>query len=252
MADRELTLVVPCFNEALRLDSAAFLCALDETPSLSLCFVNDGSTDNTASVLLSLQAQVPDRITVITLPANAGKAEAVRQGLLAASVQTPFCGFWDADLSAPLTEVANLFDVFAREPAVQWVWAIRLRSLGRSVTRDAMRHYAGRVFATLASSALGVAVYDTQCGAKLFRSTPLLATVIAEPFRSRWVFDVEMLSRATIALRGQPAGVESLVYEQPLRAWHHQPGSKVKPLDALQAFAELWRIRAQRRAEPRG
>ena len=247
MPDRELTLVVPCYNEAVRLDAAAFVSALESKPWVHLLFVNDGSTDDTARVLAALQQSAPERITVLTLPHNRGKAEAVRHGLREASERSAYCGFWDADLSAPLSELDALFDVFAREPAVQWVWAIRLRSLGRSVTRGALRHYCGRVFATVASSVLGVAVYDTQCGAKLFRVTPLLATVLSEPFISRWVFDVELLSRATAALAGTSRHVDSVVYEQPLREWHHRSGSKVKPIDALHAFSDLLRIRAQRR-----
>ena len=246
MSDQELTLVVPCYNEALRLDGPAFLQALDNTPWLRLCFVNDGSTDDTASVLRSLQLRAPDRITVLTLPFNQGKAEAVRHGLLEASRLTPYCGFWDADLSAPLSELDALFEVFTREPAVQWVWAIRLRALGRSVTRGGLRHYFGRVFATLASALLGVSVYDTQCGAKLFRVTGLLTTVISEPFSSRWVFDVEMLSRATALLRAAPLGVDAVIYEQPLREWHHRDGSKVRPSDAVHALIDLLKIRARR------
>ncbi len=246
MTDRDLTLVVPCYNEAARLDGAAFLEALNSRPWLHLCFVNDGSTDDTAGMVASLQQRAPDRISILTLRVNQGKAEAVRLGLIAACDKTPYCGFWDADLAAPLRELETLFDVFTREPGVEWVWAIRLRSLGRSVTRGALRHYVGRVFATAASSIVGVAVYDTQCGAKLFRVSSLLKSVIAEPFSSRWIFDVEMLSRATAMMHGEPRRVETIIYEQPLREWHHVRGSKVRPIDAIHAFAGLLTIRAQR------
>ena len=247
MTDRDLTLVVPCYNEAARLDGVAFLNALRSRPWLRLCFVNDGSTDDTAGTLAALQQQSPDRVSILTLRVNRGKAEAVRQGLLAACEQTPYCGFWDADLAAPLHELETLCDVFTREPAVDWVWAIRLRSLGRSVRRGALRHYAGRVFATAASAVTGVAVYDTQCGAKLFRVSPLLKSVISEPFSSRWIFDVEMLSRATAIMHDEPRRIESIIYEQPLREWHHVRGSKVRPIDAVRAFAGLLTIRSQRR-----
>ena len=247
MTDRDLTLVVPCYNEAVRLDGDAFLGALRSRPWLRLCFVDDGSTDDTARTLSALQHQAPDRVSIVTLPLNRGKAEAVRQGLLVACDRTPYCGFWDADLAAPLRELETLFDVFTREPGVEWVWAIRLRSLGRSVTRGALRHYAGRIFATAASAVVGVAVYDTQCGAKLFRSSALLKAVISEPFSSRWIFDVEMLSRATAMMRDPARHIESIVYEQPLREWHHVHGSKVRAIDAVHAFLGLLSIRSQRR-----
>jgi dolichyl-phosphate beta-glucosyltransferase len=127
------------------------------------------------------------------------------------------------------------------------VWGIRLRALGRDIRREAMRHYLGRLFATASSVLLGVDSYDTQCGAKLFRAGPLLATALVEPFRSRWIFDVELLTRADMLLRHEGhASLEQVVYEQPLGVWQHRPGSKVKPLDFVRALRELWLVRAVR------
>ena len=243
-----LTLVVPCYNEALRLDREAFVQALTTMGWLNLCFVDDGSTDGTGALLREMQAVHPSRIEVVTLSQNSGKAEAVRQGLLRAMARSPEVGFWDADLAAPLDEVLPLREVLAQTPSAEWVWGIRLRALGRVVERRALRHYLGRLFATAASLLLDVPSYDTQCGAKLFRSGPLLREVLSEPFRSRWIFDVELLTRA-LALRegsGQPAGATALVYEQPLTVWTHRAGSKVRPTDFLRALRELLVVRRAR------
>jgi dolichyl-phosphate beta-glucosyltransferase len=243
-----LTLVVPCYNEAARLDVTAYLRGLRDMPGLAFCFVDDGSTDSTRRVLESMREQEPSRIDILTLDRNRGKAEAVRRGMLHVANGVTFaaprlCGFWDADLSAPIAEIPVIAGVFDREPTVQWVWAIRLRALGRSVTRGNLRHYLGRAFATVTSAMLGIGVYDTQCGAKLFRVNALLREVLAEPFVSRWVFDVELLSRADAMLRaGGAGGVTEIVYEQPLGVWHHRPGSKVKPSDFVRAAIDLLRI----------
>jgi glycosyltransferase involved in cell wall biosynthesis len=249
-----VTLVVPCFNEAVRLDRQAFAQALTTTGWLDFCFVDDGSTDGTRALLEQLQAAHPKRVQVLALERNSGKAEAVRQGLLRVASTSPIVGFWDADLATPIEECSALRDVLVHGTA-DWVFGIRLRSLGRLIVRRPLRHYLGRLFATVTSLVLGIDSYDTQCGAKLFRVTPLLGAVLAEPFRSRWIFDVEMLVRADTLLRGErgsPASgvvnpsVESLVHEYPLSRWAHQAGSKVRPGDFIRALRELFVVRADR------
>jgi glycosyltransferase involved in cell wall biosynthesis len=256
-----LTLVIPCYNEAHRFRHEAFASALTSQGWLSLCFVNDGSTDTTAEVLEAFRQAYPGRVAMLTLPHNVGKGEAVRRGLLHAADRGPangaqLVGFWDADLATPLEECAALRAQLEGRPETEWVFGIRLRSLGRQVSRRAARHYLGRLFATAASLTLGVGAYDTQCGAKLFRVTPLLRAVLSEPFRSRWIFDVEMLMRAQELLGGRSASARhhpgdegpltALVYEQPLARWTHQPGSKVRPTDFLRALRDLARVRADR------
>lgn len=247
-----VTLVVPCYNEAERLDSGAFLAALELFPGLRFVFVDDGSTDATALLISTIERQFPDRIELIQLSENHGKAEAVRQGLLNVLSKLPtddLCGFWDADLSAPLTELPVLCDVFSRNAAIQWVWGVRLRSLGRNVARRALRHYLGRMFATLSSVVLGIDSYDTQCGAKLFRANQLLKTALSEPFLSKWIFDVELLVRAQALLQySENVCVQQVVFEQPLGVWVHRSGSKVRSGDFLVALKELFLIRRKRSA----
>ena len=242
-----LMLVIPCFNEAARLDRCALDAALGGMGWLDLCLVDDGSTDGTADVLHAVEHAWPGRVATISLPRNRGKAEAVRQGLLFASARRHLCGFWDADFSAPLSELAALRHTLDASEDVEWAWGIRLRSLGRRVERRASRHYLGRAFATVTSIVLGLPSYDTQCGAKLFRVGPLLREVLSEPFTSRWIFDVEMLARAEALLwHSGGAGVEQVVNEQPLAVWQHRAGSKVRPTDFFRACHELVQVRRQR------
>lgn len=236
-----LALVVPCYNEALRLDGDAFIRALDRYPWLSLCFVDDGSTDDTRAMLEQLASRRPGRAEVLVLPHNSGKAEAVRRGLLHVSPRTAICGFWDADLAAPLEELPGMHGVLLRS-GIDWVWGIRLRSLGRRVERRATRHYLGRGFATVASFTVGVDAYDTQCGAKLFRVNAILASVLARPFVTRWIFDLELLVRAN-ELRSVHEG--GWIVELPLNAWQHKAGSKVLPFDFLRAIMDLARLYQQ-------
>ncbi len=248
MRATRVTLVVPCFNEAKRLDVAAFTNAISTMPWLDFIFVNDGSADNTEAVLEELRSEHSGRVSVLSLSHNMGKAEAVRHGLLQANAATEarVCGFWDADLSAPLQELVSMRRVFAEHAHVQWVWGIRLRSLGRIVTRHARRHYLGRLFATAASVVVALPIYDSQCGAKLFRTGDLLSAAIAEPFSSRWIFDVEMIARASL-VHGRDQ-VTRAVREHPLDRWEHRAGSRLRAGDFVRAAGELLRIARRYRA----
>lgn len=239
----DVCLVVPCFNEAERLDAAVFLDALERSDRLALCFADDGSRDGTAGVLQSLAARAPDRISIVTLDVNRGKAEAVRQGILR-SVADGYAtvGYWDADLSTPLTEVDALLRVLDSHPNCVAAIGSRWRRLGATIERNAMRHLAGRVFATMASLVLDLPVYDSQCGAKLFTAA-VAREVFAEPFLSKWCFDVEILARIA-ALKGR-ATITDAVIEVPLGTWVEVGGSKLRAVHALGMAIDLWRIHAR-------
>jgi glycosyltransferase involved in cell wall biosynthesis len=222
-----LAVVVPCYNEADRLDAAPLLAYVDGHPDAALLLVNDGSTDATGEVLERVAAQRPGRIRALQLSPNRGKAEAVREGLreaLAAGAEV--VGFLDADLSTPPAQIDDLRAGLAR-PGVQVAIGARIGMLGYDIERSAVRHYLGRVFATAASAILKARVYDTQCGAKLFRAGPALAGALSEPFLSRWAFDVELLGRLLIGSPGvQPLPLSAIV-EVPLPIWHDVKGSKL-------------------------
>jgi glycosyltransferase involved in cell wall biosynthesis len=240
----EVVVVVPCYNEAERLDSRAFRDFGLPGRTLRFCFVNDGSRDATLAVLQGMCREQPELGFVIDLPENRGKAEAVRQGLLAAlDTGAGAVGFWDADLATPLAELERFCEVLDRSPDIEVVLGSRVRLLGRQIERSAPRHYLGRVFATGASLTLGLPVYDTQCGAKLMRATPLVRELLATPFLTRWVFDVELLARVVQQTRGSDLPIERRVYELPLVRWIHVPGSKVRPWDFVRSGLELLRIR---------
>jgi dolichyl-phosphate beta-glucosyltransferase len=234
-------IVVPCYNEAQRLPADAFLDFLRTHPEIQFVFVDDGSTDQTLAVLHRLAAQHP-AITVVPSPRNQGKAEAVRRGFLhLLDSPPPVIGFWDADLATPLRAIPQFLAFIDDRPSVDMVFGARVQLLGRSIRRKPLRHYLGRVFATQASLMLGLPIYDTQCGAKIFRSTPQLRAVFAEPFLTNWTFDVEIIARF---LRLSPSGhaLASSIYELPLDEWRDVEGSKVRPRDFLIALRDLWRI----------
>src|SRR5687768_13536106 len=189
-------IVIPCYNEAGRLQVQVFQTFTCAGHALRFLFVDDGSTDDTWQVLQALHASDPQRFMIDRLPENAGKAEAVRQGVLRAwAAGAEYIGYWDADLATPLEAIPAFCDRLDARPDLLIVFGARVRLLGQTVARRAVRHYLGRIFATAASLVLGVAVYDTQCGAKLFRASAEVHSLFQRPFVTRWLFDVELLAR---------------------------------------------------------
>ncbi|HLK64748.1 MAG TPA: dolichyl-phosphate beta-glucosyltransferase [Bryobacteraceae bacterium] len=236
-----VAIIVPCYNEAKRLPVAEFDAFL-ENSHIDFLFVDDGSRDNTKEVLASLESAWPGRVIPIYQPQNRGKAEAVRAGICAALDRGfEYVGFWDADLATPLNEIPEFMAVFAETPELDMVFGSRVKLLGRHVERKAVRHYLGRVFATFVSTMLGLPIYDTQCGAKIFRVRSGTRVLFDKPFLSRWVFDVEILARYLQTV-GTVAAMQK-IYEFPLRYWVDVGGSKVKPGDFFIAFRDVLRIR---------
>jgi glycosyltransferase involved in cell wall biosynthesis len=236
------TLIIPCYNESRRLDPAALGSLLDD-PLVDLLFVDDGSTDTTRQILEQMAHGKPDRVRVLALEKNHGKAEAVRRGLVSAieSRRASMIGYLDADLATPSAEMRRLIGVM-RDGNAQVLFGARVALLGYTIDRSTPRHYLGRVFATLASMTLRMTVYDTQCGAKLFRVTPTLADSLREPFLSRWAFDVELLGRLLIGSELAPPLPPESVREEPLRAWHDVKGSKLDPAQMARTLFDLARI----------
>jgi dolichyl-phosphate beta-glucosyltransferase len=241
---KSCALVIPCYNEALRLQSETFIDFAQNYPNIHFVFVNDGSRDNTSAVLKALASRIPSQSTVLDNAVNQGKAGVVRQGVLYAidSLSAEAIGFWDADLATPLPAAVDMLKVLEATPNLWMIFGARVQLLGRHIDRKPHRHYLGRVFATCVSVLLKLPIYDTQCGAKIFRRTPPLRRLFEEPFVSRWIFDVEIIARFMKLPAGSTPRPEDAIYEYDLMSWRDVDGSKVKPLDFFKALGDLYRI----------
>lgn len=235
---QKIAIVVPCYNEASRLAVAEFI-AFAGHNDFHFLFVNDGSTDNTATILDQLKACLPEKIQVLHLEKNGGKAEAVRQGFLKLLQQYTWIGYLDADLATPLQELSNMSALIQEKPQYRAVFGSRIKRMGAVIHRNPARHYIGRVFATLAGAILKLPIYDTQCGAKLLHKD-ILSDIFDTPFASAWLFDVELLGRIRNKL-GIVATLQ-LVVEIPLENWQEIAGSKLKATHFFTLPFELWKV----------
>lgn len=236
----QTTIIVPCYNEEKRLPVDAFLSFAEKNKNIHFLFVNDGSKDNTLNKLKYLSDN-NQCFSVLHLQPNQGKAEAVRQGMLHAlkNSNPDYIGFWDADLATPLNEIENFLNCF-RNTDFQIITGCRLIRLGVNIRRKKIRFYLGRLFATAVLFTLKLNVYDTQCGAKLYKAN-LVPLLFDKPFISNLIFDVELLARY-IKIFGLNEATKK-IYENPLSSWEDVAGSSVRLKDVLKAPVDLWKIK---------
>jgi len=249
----ELSLVLPAYNEALRLP--AYLPEIRrylddprrtspaspearpcETMSYEVIVGDDGSNDRTAEIVREASTGWP-QLRLIRHPENRGKGAAVRTGVLAS------CGrrvlFADADGATPIDQEARLRQGICDGADV----AIGSRLMPAddiTASRNALRAWIGRAFACVASRLLQLGVRDTQCGFKMFRGDAA-RSLFSELNDYGYLFDLEILLRAE--------GRKLKIVEIPVN-WHEVPGGHFRLIRAMPRIAcGLWQLRRWKRHE---
>jgi dolichyl-phosphate beta-glucosyltransferase len=236
----EISIVIPAFNEALRLPAT-----LDRVErylatagvSTEVIVVDDGSRDSTAEVVRARAARWP-QLRLAAAERNGGKGAAVRLGMAAARGRYRI--FSDADLSVPIDDMEKLLRPLRAGAGV----AIASRGLHESqveLHQPWYRETMGKIFNRLVRIFVLGGVHDTQCGFKAF--TAEVAERVFPPLQTRgFGFDVEVLYRA------QRAGYQ--IVEVPTR-WINSPQSRVHPIRHSAAmFLELLAIPGRVRKHP--
>ncbi len=227
-----LTIVVPAYNEELRLPLSLELIAKFMQQSgreTEVLVVDDGSKDKTAAVAESFRVQIP-LLRVVPNGENRGKGYSVRHGMQEARGEIVL--FTDADLSAPIEEADKLIAAMA-----EYDVAIGSRALDRNliaVHESKFREFAGIVFNKIVRIVLWLPFVDTQCGFKAFRRERC-KVIFEQQQIERFGFDPELLYLA------RHHGLKSV--EIPVR-WAHSPATKVSMLrDSVQMFLDVFTIR---------
>ncbi len=241
MVAPRLSIVIPAFNEALRIGKALegvekYIAAQPFRTELIL--VDDGSTDSTPDLFRQFQSRWPST-RILQNEINRGKGFSVRRGVLAA--QGDFILFTDADLSAPIEEAGKLLQAIESSAADA---AVGSRALDRKligVHQPWPREYAGRCFNLFVRLFTGLNIHDTQCGFKLFRRATTRKAFELQRVE-RFGFDPEVLFLIK-RLGGK-------IVEVPVR-WNDNPATKVHFLrDSTRMFLDLvalrWRFSGRR------
>ena len=233
------SIVIPCYNEEKGISNNEYSNFLNNNPEAFICFVNDGSTDNTLKVLHVLKEKHPNQIHILSLEKNSGKAEAVRQGINYCNQNSKhqYIGYLDADLATTLEEFIDLRNYLKEE--IVFCFGSRIRKIGSTIERQNSRFLIGRVVATFISNILDIKVYDTQCGSKLF-TREIAAELFKKEFISKWLFDVEIFYRM-IHIFGREKAIKKML-EIPLQLWVEKGNSKVKITYGFKLWFDLYKI----------
>jgi dolichyl-phosphate beta-glucosyltransferase len=234
-AGPDLSLVIPAYNEALRLPT--FLERLDghlkvRGKPYEVIVVDDGSRDDTAAVVTMLSGRLP-HIKLIQSTHNAGKGAAVRLGMREARGRLRL--FADADGATAIEELTPLEQTINKGADIA-IGSRTLASWDSRYTVLARRHRSllGAIFNAVVQR-LGLdGIHDTQCGFKLFRRQAA-EDLFSVGSVDGYGFDLELLYIAKH--RGYR------IAEVPVN-WADQPGSKVRPVrDGLAMLFDLLAVR---------
>jgi glycosyltransferase involved in cell wall biosynthesis len=165
MPEPFLSIVIPAYNEARRVESSLEAIqgyVQSKNLTVELIVVDDGSTDSTVEVV----SRRPG-IRVLCNDRNRGKGFSVRHGVLEARGELIL--FTDADLSAPIEEADKLLAALESSSADAAVGSRALQRELIGIHQSWFREWGGRFFNLLVRFFTGLPLRDTQCGFKLFR-----------------------------------------------------------------------------------
>jgi len=232
--------VIPCYNEEDRLSSKEFTDFVEKHSGYHLCFVNDGSKDNTLHILKELRKGREDYITVYDCEQNGGKAEAVRLGMLHMANYTDldYIGFLDADLSTDLTDFDDLVKTIETSN-FKIVSGSRISRMGANIAKESARQIISLMINYIIRKILKMNFKDTQCGAKIM-DKEVIKIAFQERFITKWLFDVEIFMRMKKHFGAKKA--DGFICEQPLKRWIHADGSKLSMKDSVKIVFQLGHI----------
>ena len=172
-----------------------FIAFLHSHDDVQMILVNDGSKDDTQTILTEIKNAAIEKVDIINLEKNGGKAKAIRAGFNFCSnhANISHVGYLDADLSTSLEEFYSLNRLMKKDD-LDFAMGSRVKLMQATIKRSFFRHLVGRTIATIIDMKYRLGIYDTQCGAKWFRSG-LISELTKDPFKTKWFFDVELFLR---------------------------------------------------------
>ncbi len=208
----KISFIIPCYNEEQDISKkcqqmVSFF--VENNIDYELILVNDGSKDNTSTVINSIKEAV-----AVNYEPNHGKGYAVKQGINAASGDYVF--IMDADLSTDLSCILEFLPLLP-----QYDMVIGSRHMKESVVpikQPLKRRFISLCCHILVNTYFGFKYHDTQCGFKAIK-TDIAKQIAQRQIIEGFAFDVEYLYFMKLN--------HHTVLEKPV-IWRDDRGSTVK------------------------
>ena len=145
----KVVIIVPCFNEAKRLNRNYFE-TLSNINNTLWIFVDDGSTDNTVQILQELSKK--PNIDFLRISQNVGKSRALAYGMRQAFSlysEIDWLGFLDSDAAFSKFDVESIISKRDSIGSFDAIYSSRVKLAGRKIQRNSTRHFFARIIATL-------------------------------------------------------------------------------------------------------
>ena len=216
MDNPRICVVIPVFNHGLTIQRVV----RGARAHFPLIVVNDGSTDDTPALLAQ-----ETHLTVVALPANRGKAAALKAGFVRArELSFTHAITLDADGQHPTEAIPAFAAACHGQPDALIVGVRDLRQAGAPFARRATNALSNFWFRV----ETGVRLADTQCG---YRCYPLEAVGELRVKSERYAYELEVLVRAAWA--GLP------LVPVPVQADYGAPTSRLSHIHPLRDFTAI-------------
>lgn len=223
----DLTVVIPCYNEAATIRTVIARVAAAPVRPTQIIVVDDGSTDGTADALAELHRAGATAFQLIRLDRNRGKGAAIRAGFAAATGDIVLVQ--DADLEYDPAEYPRLV-----EPIQAGVADVVFGS--RFMTGQSRRvlyfwhSVANRALTLLSNMVTNLNLTDMEVGYKVFRRDVLQRLTLKE---DRFGFEPEVTAKV--------ARLGCRVYEVGI-SYNGRTYAEGKKIGAADGLAALWCI----------
>lgn len=191
----ELSLILPCFNEAEHFTKSVSVIheVLKKTGlTFEIIFVEDNSKDNTKELIKNfIHSQASSQIHAIYHTANQGRGKSVSDGIKKA--QGKYVGFIDIDCEISPKYIPDCVDTLKKGYDV-----VCGKRTYQTSFQGLIRALASKAYAFLVKFILKTSLVDTEAGYKFFNRKKILS-ILDTVKDTGWFWDTEIMVRAEVA-----------------------------------------------------